>query len=130
MLITLDPTIDVPMYVQIRDQIIVAIARRKLRAGEALASVRQLSASFGISPATVVRAYDELRADGYVRTAAKSGSVIAVDPENPAAQSDSGFDARWRRDLVAVLARAYARGVPVGQIQRDVAATLADLEGS
>ncbi|PWJ24910.1 GntR family transcriptional regulator [Branchiibius hedensis] len=128
MLITLDPTSDVPMYVQIRDQIIVAIARRRLRAGEALASVRQLSASFGISPATVVKAYDDLRADGYLRTAAKSGSVIAVDPETPADIDDPAIELRWRADLETVIARAYARGMPADRIRRIVAEVLADLE--
>lgn len=128
MLITLDPTVDVPMYAQIRDQIILAVARRTLRAGEALASVRQLSASFGISPATVVKAYDDLRADGYLRTTAKSGSVIAVDPETPAQQQDPAIEQRWRNDLETVIARAYARGVPAERIGRDVAEVLADLE--
>lgn len=75
MLITLNPDVDVPVFQQIHDEIVLAIARGQLFAGDKLDPVRQVAADIGINPATVKHAYDLLVADGLVETAAQEQQV-------------------------------------------------------
>ena len=49
MLITVDLGAEVPLYQQIRDQVVRAIAFGRLAVGEALPSTRQLGANLGIN---------------------------------------------------------------------------------
>ena len=85
MQIELDPISDVPIYQQLRDRIVEAIASGRLAPGQQLSPVRRLAVSFGINVATVGKAYDALRHEGLIRTTAKSGSVVARGPADAAA---------------------------------------------
>lgn len=107
--IALDPLSTVPLYQQIRDRIVESIGRGELRRGDALASVRQLAGAFAINPATVSRAYDQLRSEGLVATNAKSGSFVATDRDTAVAPPDylAGFESR----LNTLLAEGRARGL-------------------
>lgn len=102
MLITLNPDADVPVFQQIHDEIVLAIARGQLLAGEKLDPVRQVAADIGINPATVKKAYDLLVADGLVETAGRSGSIVR--PGAHSAVQEQQVRQRLRR--VAALARA------------------------
>jgi len=96
----LDPASPVPVYQQIHDGIVVAIARGQLRAGDVLDPVRRVAAEFGVNPATVQKAYDELRSEGLIESSSRSGSRIAATPNRAP-------------DLTAIrpiLARALAQG--------------------
>ncbi|WP_349237575.1 PLP-dependent aminotransferase family protein [Novosphingobium sp. SG720] len=77
------------------------IAARLLCAGDRLPSVRQSAASFGVSPATVVEAYDRLVADGVIQAVPRSGffvSHLASAPQSPSARApvrDHAIDPFW-----------------------------------
>src|SRR2546430_17582956 len=58
-----------PLYEQIANRVRVAIASGELRPAAALPSVRQLAAELRVNPATVVQAYRDLEAEGFVRSA-------------------------------------------------------------
>ncbi|MEO6835074.1 MAG: GntR family transcriptional regulator, partial [Candidatus Tumulicola sp.] len=47
----------VPVYAQLAEQVLGAVARRHLRAGDQLPSVRDAAASLGVNANTVNRAY-------------------------------------------------------------------------
>jgi len=111
--IELDPMSPVPIYQQIRDRIVEGIAYGELTTGTTLASVRALSSAFGVNPATVVKAYDLLRRDGFVHTNRRSGSVIARDVTSPP-REDVIED--WRARLLPVLAEARANGMSPSRI--------------
>ena len=49
------------------------VAARALSAGDRLPSIRSLAATMGVSPSTVVEAYDRLAADGLIRARRGSG---------------------------------------------------------
>lgn len=53
-----------PIYQQFRDRIIMLIIDGELKEGEAVPSVRQVSADFRINHLTVAKAYQELTAEG------------------------------------------------------------------
>jgi len=66
----------VPVYVQVREQLLAAIGRGELRRGEQLPSVRDVAATLAINPNTVNRAYAELERDGVVETRRGRGTFM------------------------------------------------------
>ncbi len=65
-----------PVYVQLREQIMAALGRGELRRGEQLPSVRDVAATLGINPNTVNRAYAELERDGVLATKRGRGTFV------------------------------------------------------
>lgn len=118
MYLTVDPDSPVPIAQQIHDGIVAGIVSGELQDGQPLLSVRRLAVEYGVNPATVKKAYDQLQEDGLVRTAARSGTVI-TRPEQPSVQQRE----RLREDLRATVRRALAQGFNVG----DICATIDDL---
>lgn len=97
---------------QVMDAIRRMIAERALLAGERVPSIRSFAGRMGVSPSTVVEAYDRLVADGVIRAQAGSGFYVAERPTftslRPApAGLDRSIDPLWvsRQSLDA------ARGV-------------------
>lgn len=123
--IEIDPLSSVPIYQQIRDRIVEAIAVGGLARGDALTSTRSLAGAFGINPATVAKAYDLLRAEGLVGTNAKSGTFVARDPRSatPSAEFRRDFTAR----LYTLIAEAIAQGAPADEVLEDAQTVLAEL---
>lgn len=81
MLIEVDFAGEVPIYSQIRDQIVIGIAAGLLQSGEELPSVRRLAADIGVNLHTVNKAYALLRDEGYVQMDRRSGARIAPEME-------------------------------------------------
>src|SRR5262249_8110200 len=75
-----DPTTRVPIYRQLMDQIRLAVARGRLKAGSRLPSVRGLSRGLVVNPNTVARVYTELERDGVLNTRAGLG-VLGAEPQ-------------------------------------------------
>ncbi len=65
---------------QIQDQLRAAIRDRRLGAGERLPSTRRLAELLGVSRGTVVDAYEQLLAEGWVESAVGSGTRVAAMP--------------------------------------------------
>ena len=59
-LFRLDPSTGVPVYRQMIDQVLLAIASGTLKGGDQLPTVRQVAVELAINPNTVLRAYREL----------------------------------------------------------------------
>ncbi|MBT8487789.1 MAG: GntR family transcriptional regulator [Gemmatimonadetes bacterium] len=72
----IDPRSPTPLYEQIAARIRVAVAAGDLAAGEALPSVRKLARELRVNPATVVQAYRDLAADGFVEMRHGQGTFI------------------------------------------------------
>jgi DNA-binding transcriptional regulator YhcF (GntR family) len=109
-----EPDAPVPIYQQIRDRIIEAIARGEQPVGSALPSTRQLAIDLGINFHTVNKAYDTLRQEGLVRLSRKSGAVIARD--GTTGPASDVFAEEWGRRLDTLLAEAIAQGMRADQI--------------
>ena len=81
MFIAISPDHPDPLYRQVTDRIRDAIASGELRAGEPLPSIRELAASLDVSVITIKRAYQDLEAEGLIRSRQGLGSFVAdVDP--------------------------------------------------
>ncbi|MGD8321254.1 MAG: GntR family transcriptional regulator [Gemmatimonadota bacterium] len=76
----IDPRSPTPLYEQIAARVRVAVASGELVAGDALPSVRSLARDLRINPATVVQAYRDLAADGFVELRHGQGTFIQDVP--------------------------------------------------
>lgn len=70
------------IYMQLRNQIVMGIAREQLHDGESLPSVRQLANSLGVNMHTVNKAYAMLRQEGYLSLDRRKGAVVSVQISN------------------------------------------------
>lgn len=66
----------VPVYAQLREQVLAALARGDVRRGERLPSVRDVASVLAVNPNTVNRAYTELERDGVVETRRGLGTFV------------------------------------------------------
>lgn len=83
MIITIDLESSRPLYVQISDGIVRAIATGEVAPGERLPPGRELAASLDVNLDTVQRAYRNLIANGIANARVGRGTRIAedIDPE-------------------------------------------------
>ena len=79
MIIKINEYSDVPIYLQIRNQIVMGISSGELAAGEQLPTVRALSMEIGIHTMTVSKAYQILKSEGYILTDRKNGARVRME---------------------------------------------------
>lgn len=70
----------VPIYEQIKNQIISQIISSELEEGDMIPSIRNLAKDIKISVMTIKKAYDELEKEGYIRSVQGKGTFVA--PKN------------------------------------------------
>ena len=91
--------------IQLRNQVILAIATDKIREGDVLPSVRQLAENIGINMHTVNKAYSVLKDEGFLRLDRRRGAVIALDIDKIRALDE------LERDMKVALAKAICKNV-------------------
>ena len=74
---------ETPLYLQLRNQVVLSISAGELKPGDRLPTIRALSDESGINMMTISKAYQLLKSEGYVRTDRRSGTVIAPESRNP-----------------------------------------------
>jgi DNA-binding transcriptional regulator YhcF (GntR family) len=116
MLLSIEPDGPVPIYQQIRDRIVEAIATGEAPVGSGLPATRQLAVDLGINFHTVNKGYDLLRQEGLLRIGRKAGAVVLRDatsgPPGP------GWEQDWTARLRTMLAEATAQGLSAAEIIR------------
>lgn len=70
-----------PIYMQIMDHIRAAIISGELKAGEKIASVREMAEAFGVNPNTMQRALSELEREGLLVSERTAGRFVTKDTE-------------------------------------------------
>jgi len=103
----------VPVYRQIIDQILGAIASGALSPGDQLPTVRQLAVDLAVNPNTVVRAYRELEIRGVLSTQQGVGTFITTLPVKPG-------DAERQRQLDQMVGSLMARAGSAGFTADDI----------
>ena len=114
MLLSIEPDGSVPIYQQIRDRIIEAIATGAAPVGSGLPATRQLAVDLGINFHTVNKGYDLLRQEGLLRIGRKAGAVIQRDATSGPPRPD--WEEDWATRLQTMLAEATAQGLPPEKI--------------
>lgn len=77
MILKFDFSSSEPLYLQLRNQIVVGIGEGKLQPGEKLPTIRALAEESGINMMTVSKAYQLLKQEGYITTDRRSGATVA-----------------------------------------------------
>ncbi|WP_026888380.1 PLP-dependent aminotransferase family protein [Clostridium beijerinckii] len=65
---------DIPKYIQIANYIKSLIDKRKIKEGDKLLTIRELSKKLGVNNVTIVSAYNKLKSEGYAYQKVGSGS--------------------------------------------------------
>ncbi|PQZ93514.1 GntR family transcriptional regulator [Arthrobacter sp. MYb227] len=112
--ISVDSTDKTAPYQQVRQQILTAISKGKLKAGTKLPSVRALAEQLGLAVNTAAKVYKELEAGGAVVTRGRHGTIVqATDDEGSIAVADAASElaavaTRWGIGERAALAYVKA----------------------
>lgn len=104
----------VPIYVQVREQILRAIGSGELRPGEQLPTMRQVAVNLRVDLNTVRHAYDELEQTGAIVIRRARGTFVAdrPPPVDPARQA---------RKVEGIAQQAIALAMAAGVDPQDMA---------
>ena len=103
----------VPVYRQIIDQVLGAIATGAMAGGDRLPTVRQVAVDLRINPNTVVRAYRELEIRGVLTTQQGIGTFIT---HKKLKRDELERQRRLDRLAVEFLAKAGAEGFGIAEV--------------
>lgn len=105
---------ETPIYEQIESQIIELLARRVLKPGDQLPSIRELAAMLGVNMLTVNKAYNSLVRDGYLAVVKKRYVVRAAV-----------HDTRWKEMIMRAIYRALASNASPEEVAGFVSSAVA-----
>src|SRR5580765_2268539 len=77
MIFRTNPSLGVPMYLQLMDQVKHAIETGALRPGEQLPGLRRVAEQLVMNPNTVAKAYRELEHEGVIELRQGTGAFVA-----------------------------------------------------
>ena len=109
----------VPIYVQLREQILRALGAGVLAAGEQMPTMREVAVALKVDLNTIRHAYDELERLGAITLVRGRGSFVAKPPPAP----DSRTQAAQADGLAKqVIAMAVAAGIDPLDVARRITA--------
>ena len=111
MLIEIDFNSEEAFYLQLKNQIIMHIAKAELMPGESLPSVRDMAGQIGINMHTVNKAYSVLREEGYLELDRRRGAVISLNADRKRAVEELELQ------LMGAVARAFCRELTPEEIR-------------
>ncbi len=81
MIIAVDPERPLPVYEQVREQVVRMVAAGTLQPGVRLPTIRQLALDLGLAKGTIEKAYELLENDSVIETRGRKGSfVLGMEP--------------------------------------------------
>jgi len=118
----IDPNSEVPIYVQVKNQLRLAVEKGVLRSGTQLPTVRNLAVELGINANTVTRIYADLEREGYL--ARKHGiGTFAADRGG-----DGQRDVPGRAQLIETVRQLKSLGYSDRQIIEMTAEALGEVD--
>ena len=102
MIIRLNTASTVPIYVQLRNQIVTGIGRGELKVGEKLPTVRQLALDAGVNTMT----YQILRAEGFIEIDRRNGATV-----RPMKDTTLQYREKLKEELELIGAEACLKGM-------------------
>lgn len=106
MIIILQDGSDVPVFRQIRNQIVMGISDGRLKPGEKLPTVRALAEEIGINSMTVNKSYQLLKQEGYIMTDRRNGVRV-----RESFVEASGLSAEAKEQLHQLISEARISGM-------------------
>src|SRR4051812_4823068 len=124
MLLRPNPSLGVPIYLQLMEQVKHAVETGALRAGDQLPGIRPLAEELVINPNTVARAYRELEHEGVIELRHGAGAFVAANTRS----RQTTDRLRTAQPIVAAaVERLRGRGLSEEEIRRLFEAELAGL---
>jgi GntR family transcriptional regulator len=124
MLFKPNPSLGVPIYLQLMEQVKHAIETGAVRPGEQLPGIRPLAEELVINPNTVAKAYRELEHEGVIELRHGAGAFISANARGRKTRDNF----RAAQSIVAgAVTRLRARSVSDEEIRRLFEAELAGL---
>lgn len=112
MVIRINTTSDIPIYIQLRNEIVKGIGKGELSPGENLPTVRQLASDLGVNSMTVSKAYQLLKSEGFIETDRRKGAAVRqTGMESAAGQRKEEYKEKLEGELELLSAEAKLRGV-------------------
>ena len=124
MLFRTNPSLGVPIYLQLMEQVKHAIETGALHPGDQLPGIRPLAEELVINPNTVAKAYRELEHEGVLEL--RHGAGAFVSGKAGAKRATSKHSAA-QTIVVAAIKQLRARGLSDEEIRRSFEAGLAGL---
>ena len=106
MIIKLDMTSNIHIYVQLRNEIVMGIGRGELKKGEGLPTVRQMAEDIGVNNMTVNKAYTILKNEGYIEIDRRHGAKVS-----PSLDTSKEFKAKLEGELELIIAESGIKGI-------------------
>lgn len=106
MILVIDDASDIPIYMQIRNQIVKGISDGTLEKGEQLPTVRALAQEIGINAMTVNKAYQTLKREGYIFTDRRNGAKVMQS-----FSQEKALDKSQEEALKQIIAEAKIQGM-------------------
>lgn len=107
MILKIDFDAEIPIYLQIKNQVIEGIAKGHIEEGEEMPSVRGLAEDIGVNMHTVNKAYSLLKDEGYLKIDRRRGAFISLDLK----LSQEKFEEELDYNLYHYMAECYNRGI-------------------
>ena len=124
MLFRPNPSLGVPIYLQLMEQVKHAIETGALRPGEQLPGIRPLAEELVMNPNTVAKAYRELEHEGVIELRQGAGAFVSGNarPKKLTERLRAG-----QAIVAAAVEKLLARGLSHEEIRRLFEAELASL---
>lgn len=113
MILRIDFDSEVPIYIQIKNQVIEGIARGDIEIEEELPSVRALAEDIGVNMHTVNKAYTILKEEGYMKIDRRKGAIVSLNLN----QSMERFKEDLNDNLYYYMAQCFNRDINKDQIK-------------
>ncbi|MCL1835784.1 MAG: GntR family transcriptional regulator [Oscillospiraceae bacterium] len=117
MLLEIDFSGETPIYLQIRNQVVMGIADGRLSPGEKLPTIRELANEAGINMMTANKAYALLKQEGRIIADRRSGAIVCAGNAGAADGAANGvISGKVRSGLKLLVAEAKLDGVPESEL--------------
>lgn len=112
MILKIDMASEIPIYQQVRDEIVSLIGMGELNPGDELPAVRSLAADLGINPMTIQKSYNILKNEGFIEIHRRVGAMVS--------SLDNLKQEEFEKNLEKLLLEGKARGYNMEELVRRV----------
>ena len=115
-----DPTSDLPLWVQLRNRIAYLINDGTLAPGDKLPTVRGLAAEVEVNYNTVSKVYMSLEQDGYIQSKRRQGAFVLDVSDKPGVSISSTAEIVTQE----YLKRCFELGMSLEDVEEQFAASI------
>lgn len=106
MIIELSMSSSIPIYIQIRNEIIKGIGKGELKNGDTLPTIRSLANDIGVNPMTVNKAYALLKQEGFIIADRRLGAKVCLNMD-----ATPGYTLKLEQQLQLLSSEAILHGI-------------------